>query len=83
MVDRGYGARFALKAAHIVSDHPLDCDRTVEAFIVRLVDLAHTSRADQRFDRVWAEPRAGRQVHGLGDRFYRARSPFTPSGPQS
>jgi hypothetical protein len=30
---------------------------------VRLVDLAHPSRADQRLDRVWAEPRAGSQEH--------------------
>jgi hypothetical protein len=30
---------------------------------VRLVDLAHPSRADQRLNRVWAEPRAGSQEH--------------------
>jgi hypothetical protein len=63
MVDRGDGARLALKPAHIVSDQPLDRDRTIQAFIVRLVDLPHASRADQRLDRVWAEPRAGSQEH--------------------
>ena len=50
MVDCGDGARFTLKPAHIVSDHPLDRDSAIQAFIVRLVDLAHTSRADQRLD---------------------------------
>jgi hypothetical protein len=61
MVDRGNGARLALKSARIVSNQPLDRDRAIQALIVRLVDLAHTSRADQRLDRVWAEPRAGSQ----------------------
>jgi hypothetical protein len=37
MVDRGNGARFALKPAHIVCDHPLDRERTIQAFIVRFV----------------------------------------------
>ena len=46
-----HGAGFALTPAHIVSDHPLDRDRAIQASIVRLVDLAHTSRADQRLDR--------------------------------
>ena len=43
MVDRGNGARLALKSARIVSDQPLDRDRAIQAFIVRLVDLTHTS----------------------------------------
>ena len=63
MVDRGDGARLALKSARIAGDHPLDRDRAIQAFIVRLVDLAHAARADQRFDDVWAEPRAGSQEH--------------------
>ena len=63
MVDRGNGARFALKPAHIVSDHPLDRDRAIQASIVRLVNLAHTSRADQRLDRVWAESGPWSQEH--------------------
>jgi hypothetical protein len=63
VVDRGDGARFTLKPAHIVSDHPLDRDRAIQAFLVRLVDLAHTSRADQRFDRVRAESGSTSQGH--------------------
>ena len=63
MVDRGNGARFALKPARIVSDHPLDRDGAIQASIVRLVDLAHTSRADQRLDFVRAKPRPGSQEH--------------------
>jgi hypothetical protein len=59
MVDRGNGARLALKSARIVGNQPLDRNRAIQAFIVRLVDLAHPSRADQRFDRVRAKPRAG------------------------
>ena len=50
MVDRGNRARFALKLARIVSNQPLDRDRAIQASIVRLVDLAHTSRADERLD---------------------------------
>src|SRR5690349_12242573 len=46
MVDRSDGARFALKPAHIAGDPPLDRDRGIQAFIVRLVDLAHPARAD-------------------------------------
>ena len=63
VVDRGDGARLALKPAHIVSDQPLDRDRAIQASIVRLVDLAHTSRADHRLDFVRAKPRAGSQQH--------------------
>ncbi len=59
MVDRGNGARFALKPAHIVCDHPVDRDRAIQSSIVGLVDLAHASGADQRLDRVRAKPRAG------------------------
>src|SRR5688572_2520260 len=72
MVDRGNCARFAPKPAHIASDHPLDCDGAIQAFIVRLVDFAHTSRADQRLDRVWAEPRAGSQEHVVASILSRA-----------
>jgi hypothetical protein len=32
MVDRGDGARFALKPAHIVGDQPLHRDRAIQAF---------------------------------------------------
>ena len=63
MVDRGDGARFALKPAVVVGDQPLDRDRAIQASIVRLVDLAHTAGADQRFDFVRAKPRAGSQEH--------------------
>src|SRR5688572_22767931 len=59
MVDRGNGARFDLKPAHIVGDHPLDRDRAIQSSIVGFVDLAHASGADQRLDRVRAKPRAG------------------------
>jgi hypothetical protein len=45
MVDRGNGARFALKPAHIVCDNPLDRDRAIQSSIVGLVDLAHASGA--------------------------------------
>ena len=55
MVDRGDGARFTLKPAHTVGDQPLDGDGAFQASIVRLVDPAHASRADQRLDRVRAE----------------------------
>jgi hypothetical protein len=43
---------------------------------VRLVDLAHTSRADQRLDRVWAESRAWSQEHVVSvDSIARDRPP--------
>jgi hypothetical protein len=63
MVDRGNGARLALKSARIVSDQPLDRDRAIQAPIVRLVDLAHGARADQRFDGVRAESGPRSQGH--------------------
>ena len=45
MVDRGNGARLALKLARIVSNQSLDRDRAIQASIVRLGDLAHTAGA--------------------------------------
>jgi hypothetical protein len=77
VVDRGNGARFALKPAHIVGDHPLDRDRAIQSAIVGLVDFAHASGADQRLDRVRAKPRAGSEKHVVsadsiaGDRLQR------------
>ncbi len=76
MVNRGDGARFALKPVRIVSDQPLDRDRAIQASIVRLVDLAHTARADQRLNFVRAESGPRSQEH-LVRRFYRARSLLT------
>jgi hypothetical protein len=76
MVDRGDGSRFALKPAYVGREHPLDRYRTIQTFIVRLVDLAHTARADQRLDRVWAESRAWSQEHVVsGDSIARSPSP--------
>jgi hypothetical protein len=66
MVARENGARFALKPAHIVSVHPLDRGCAIQASIVRLVDLAHTSRADQQLDRVRAESGPWSQEHVVG-----------------
>jgi hypothetical protein len=82
MVDRGDGARFALKPAHIVGDQPLDRDRAIQASIVRLIDLSHPSRADQRLDGVRAESGPWSQEHVVGVDSI-ARSPVAPSGPPS
>jgi hypothetical protein len=43
MVDRGDGARLALKSTRIVRDQPLDGDGAIQASIVGFVDLAHAA----------------------------------------
>ena len=81
MVDRGDGARFALEPAVVLREHPLDPDGAIQSSVVRVGDLAHTSRADERFDRVWAEPRAGSQEHAVSADFIPRDRPLTPPGP--
>jgi hypothetical protein len=56
-----------------LGEHALDRNRTIQSYVVRLVDFAHTSRADERLDYLRPKLRAGTQEHVVCDPIARNR----------
>ena len=72
VVERGQRLRFAAEALEALwagldlGRQHLECNATQEPRVERRVDLAHTALAQERFDRVGAEPGAEPEVHRCG-----------------
>ena len=65
MIQCGNGARFLLKALHVLFIKNLDSDRAAKACVFGAVDLSHSSRPDHRKDFVRAEFGSSPQSHKL------------------